>query len=171
MQYLHSFFGRHLVMLALQLLLVEMMSQSYICCCCANPQWIFALSNFAFCNCGIIFAVVTLTSLIFAVVTLASAICCRYISIGKFNFVTASVAISAARIVPSKIFAVVTASVSMDYYTCVRGAASPDNATAAASPLVSHKYILLARSTGLMQYLHSFLVAASCANVGSCLLK
>jgi hypothetical protein len=39
-----------------------------------------------------------------------SDLCCCYVSICNFNCVAASVAISAARIVPSKIFAVVTAS-------------------------------------------------------------
>jgi hypothetical protein len=77
-------------------------SQSYICCCCSKPlNGILTLSNFAFVTAAFaIFAVVTLTA-IFAVVTLASAI---------LIVVTASAAISAARIVPSKIFAVVTAS-------------------------------------------------------------
>jgi uncharacterized membrane protein len=86
-----------------------------------------------------------------------------------FAVVTASAAISAARIVPSKIFAVVTASVSI-VYTCVCNLqASPDNATAAASAInVSHTFFCLQEHyLSLTEYLHSFLVAASCANVGS----
>jgi hypothetical protein len=60
--------------------------------------------------------------------------------------VTASAAISAARIVPSKIFAVVTASVSIVTTPAFVIATSPDNATAAASPLMSPQIHFFARS-------------------------
>jgi hypothetical protein len=77
-------------------------------------------------------------------------------------------AISAARIVPSKIFAVVTASVSIVTTPAFVIATSPDNATAA-SPLMFPQihFCLQEHYLSLMQYLHNFLVAASCANVGS----
>jgi hypothetical protein len=53
-----------------------------------------------------------------------------------FAVVTASAAISAARIVPSKIFAVVTASVTIATDPVLSIVTAPDNATAAALPLV-----------------------------------
>jgi hypothetical protein len=70
-----------------------------------------------------IFAVVTLTSAV-AVVTLASAILIGF---------TASAAISAARMVPSKIFAVVTAPSTIATDPGINPVTAPDNATAAAS--------------------------------------
>jgi hypothetical protein len=66
---------------------------------------VYPLSNFAFVTAAFaIFAVVTLTSAIFAVVTLASAIFAVVTLASAILTVVTSVAISAARIVPSKIF-------------------------------------------------------------------
>jgi Mn2+/Fe2+ NRAMP family transporter len=73
----------------------------------------YPLSNFAFVTAAFaIFAVVTLTSAIFAVVTLASAIFAVVVSICNFGCsqLKRQLQYQRLRIVPSKIFAVVTAS-------------------------------------------------------------
>jgi hypothetical protein len=91
MQYLHSFLvAASCANVGLQLLLVEMLPKLHLLLLRKTTQWNI-LSNFAFVTAGI-------CNLCCRYINIGN-LCCCYVSIGDFNLVTASAAISAARIV------------------------------------------------------------------------